>query len=148
VHDNGLTPPGNVVFLDANVLFSAAYRRTAGLRRLWQMPAIRLVTSAYAVAEAERNLSTREQREDLAALLRDVEVFPAIIAGLPLAMRVHQLPEKDRPILLAAIAAKATHLLTGDVRHFGAYFGQRIGGVLILPPAEFLRQRSQTLDDT
>jgi len=36
------------------------------------------------------------------------------------------LPEKDRPILLAAIEARATHLITGDKRLFGKYFGKRI----------------------
>lgn len=49
------------------------------------------------------------------------------------------LPDKDRPILLAAIDARATHLLTGDFRHFGPYYGQTLEGVLILPPGEYLR---------
>ena len=41
------------------------------------------------------------------------------------------LPEKDQPILAAAFKARATHLLTGDRRHFGECFGKRICGVLI-----------------
>jgi hypothetical protein len=41
------------------------------------------------------------------------------------------LPPKDQPILLAAIAAGATDLITGDRAHFGDYFGRRIAGVLI-----------------
>ena len=36
------------------------------------------------------------------------------------------------PILLAAVSTEATHLLTGDARHFGALFGRRIGGVKIV----------------
>jgi len=47
------------------------------------------------------------------------------------------LPEKDRPILLAAIRAHATHLLTGDKQHFGPLYGQSISGVLILRPADY-----------
>ena len=47
------------------------------------------------------------------------------------------LPAKDRPILLAAIDAGATHLLTGDWEHFGPYYRQQVAGVLILPPAEY-----------
>ncbi len=43
------------------------------------------------------------------------------------------LPEKDRPVLLAALRAGATHFIIGDFAHFGPYYGQRIGGVLILP---------------
>ena len=50
------------------------------------------------------------------------------------------LPEKDRPILLAAVRAGATHLITGYFAHFGPYYGKRIGGVLILPPARYLRE--------
>ena len=51
------------------------------------------------------------------------------------------LPAKDRPILLAAMHSGATHLLTGELRDFGRYFGKRIGGVLVLPPSDYLRQR-------
>jgi hypothetical protein len=42
------------------------------------------------------------------------------------------------PILLAAIEARATHLLTGDIRHFGLYFGKRIEGIRIMLPGEYL----------
>jgi AbrB family looped-hinge helix DNA binding protein len=51
-----------------------------------------------------------------------------------------ELPEKDVPILCAVIAADATHLLTGDVTHFGRCFGRTVSGVLILPPGDFLRE--------
>lgn len=46
--------------------------------------------------------------------------------------------KKDRPILLVAIQAQATHLLTGDKRHFGSLYGQCISGVHILRPADYL----------
>jgi hypothetical protein len=52
-----------------------------------------------------------------------------------------ELPESDRPILLAAIGARATHLLTGDVKDFGRYYGQTLEGVLILPPAMYVQMR-------
>jgi predicted nucleic acid-binding protein len=89
------------VFLDANVLFSAAYDQRRHISRLWQMRNIELVTSPYAAAEAFRN--------------------------------------KDIPILLAAIAAEATHLVTGD-RHFEPLFGRTLAGVKIVTPADYLRQ--------
>ena len=54
------------------------------------------------------------------------------------------LPEKDVPIILAAIEARATHLLTGDVRHFGPYFGKKAEGVLISLPGEYLKGQSRT----
>ncbi len=49
------------------------------------------------------------------------------------------LPPKDRPILLAAVRAGASHLVTGDATHFGRYFGARIAGVRVQRPADFLR---------
>ena len=51
------------------------------------------------------------------------------------------LPEKDWPVLGGAAAAGATHLITGDVRHFGRYFGERPLGVLVLKPADYLEGR-------
>ena len=125
----------DILFVDAGVLFSAAYRPQAGLQRFWKLTQARLVTSAYAVEEARRNLAEESQRETLARLLRSMEVIPSTAAGrLPQGV---DLPEKDVPILLAAIHARATHLITGDKRHFGRYFGRRIAGVLILPPADY-----------
>jgi len=51
------------------------------------------------------------------------------------------LPQKDVPILLAAIETEATHLLTGDLRHFGPYLGKKIEGIKIVLPGEYLRTR-------
>lgn len=126
------------VFLDANVLFSAAYKRTR-LRLLWDLPDVQLVSSAYAVREAELNLEqTRpEAMGELTELLKKVEILS--VTNLELLPPSISLIEKDIPILQAAIGTKATHLLTGDVRHFGNLFGQSVEGVVILPPAQYLR---------
>jgi hypothetical protein len=51
-----------------------------------------------------------------------------------------ELPDKDWPILLAALRAGATHLVTGDVTHFGRYFGQTVAGIQILPPGTYLQK--------
>ena len=50
------------------------------------------------------------------------------------------LPTKDAPILLAAIAARATYLIAGDLCHFGPLFGKKIAGLIIPPPAVYLRR--------
>ena len=50
-----------------------------------------------------------------------------------------ELPEKDWPILLAAMAGNCTHLITGDKKHFGAHFGNEVSGVMIELPAQYLR---------
>lgn len=41
---------------------------------------------------------------------------------------------KDVPILSGAIAGRATHLLTGDERDFGKFWGKTIQGVKIISP--------------
>lgn len=127
------------VFLDANVLFSAAYRESPGLLQLWRLGEVVLLTSGYAAEEARRNLDTPERRARLERLLGGVEVVPEA-PGTPLPSSV-RLPENDEPILRAAIAAEATDLLTGDLRDFGALLGKTWGGVLIRTPGEFLRGR-------
>src|ERR1019366_2152253 len=38
---------------------------------------------------------------------------------------------KDALVVLAAIEAQETHLITGDLHHFGPYFGKRIQGILL-----------------
>ena len=125
------------IFLDANVLFSSAYRPNAGLARLWQLDGAELVTSVYAAEEARLNLNEEDQRVKLAKLLENVRMITEL-APLPPGVR---LPEKDQPILQAALQARATHLLTGDKEHFGPLFGRRIGGLLVLPPAEYFERR-------
>lgn len=130
------------VFLDANVLFSAAYRREGGLSRLWDLVDVSLMTSHFAAEEARRNLDTAAQGERLERPLSALELVPeAPDRTLPEGSR---LPRKDRPILQAAIAAGATHLLTGDVTHFGPYYGQDIAGVRIESPGDYLKRRERS----
>ena len=119
------------VFLDANVLFSAAYRETSGLRVLWRHSGTELLTSAYAAEEARRNLPDADQRARLEA---GGGIVAESDAPLPSGVR---LPDKDLPILRAAIGADATHLLTGDFKDFRRYLGRRIAGVLVVTPADF-----------
>jgi predicted nucleic acid-binding protein len=126
------------IFLDANVLFSAAYREGAGLLRLWEAREAEVITSGYAAEEARRNLETPAARARLARLLQRTNIVAeAPETQLPGSIR---LAEKDRPILQAAIAGGATHLITGDLRDFGAFLGKSVAGVRVETPAEFLRQ--------
>jgi predicted nucleic acid-binding protein len=127
------------LFLDANVLFSAAYRSQAGLLRLWKLKDVVLCTSRYAAEEARLNLNDDVQRQRLARLLLTMQFCDASERGLPGGI---SLPEKDAPILLASIEVGATHLLTGDVRHFGSYFGKTVEGLLITLPGEYLQRRN------
>jgi hypothetical protein len=124
------------VFLDANVLYSAAYRDKSSVAVLWSRPNTVLCSSAYAVEEARRNLDLNEQRRPLEKLVSALSLFEARDTTLPQGLA---LPPKDVPILLAAISANATHLLTSDMQHFGPLFGKKIAGVLVQLPREYLR---------
>ncbi|MGA3189375.1 MAG: DNA-binding protein [Bryobacteraceae bacterium] len=129
----------DIIFLDASVLFSAAYRADAKFLELWQMSNIHLVSSLYASEEARRNLEEVEQRERLKTLLRAVKLISAL-PDRPLPEGT-PLPPKEEPILLAAMAAQATHLLTSDLRHFGPYYDKIVEGVLIVSPAGYFKTR-------
>jgi len=125
------------IFLDANILFSVACG-SPGLIRLWEFAEkndCMLLASNYVVEEARRNLSHAEQTEELDRLLLKVKIVPDIDPQLPCPV---DLPEKDRPVLLAAISTKANYLLTGDAIHFGKYFGKTVRGVRICRPRDYL----------
>ena len=125
------------LFLDANVLFSASWKEASEVAELWRIEGATLVTSAYALAEAARNIDDQAHQARLQRLMQRVDVLPGARAGQALPPGV-SLRAKDTPILLAAIASGATHLITGDLRDFKPLFGRRIGGVLILRPRDYL----------
>ena len=124
------------LFLDANVLFSAAWREDSGLWRLGKLPKAKLLTSGYAVEEARRNLDDDEQKRRLTMFLSKIEIVP----DCPDQILPVKLAEKDLPILQAAIGHRADFLVTGDHRHFGALFGKNVGGVRIISPADVMKR--------
>jgi len=85
----------NRIFLDANVLFSAAYRPAAGLLQLWRLKGTQLLTSRYACEEARANLDREEQRLRLDHLSEKLEFTEAGVRPPP---RGVSLPDKDMPI--------------------------------------------------
>jgi uncharacterized protein len=122
------------VFLDANILFSAAKPKS----RIRALVAVlsqhgECITNAYAVEEARRNLALKEP-----ALVAELDLLTTrleMIATLTIRFDI-KLEAKDVPILGGAIAGHATHLLTGDERDFGPYFGKTIQGVKIVSPRQ------------
>lgn len=129
------------VFLDANILVSGAWRADSRLLVLWSLPDTQLLTSAYAIVEADRNVVSAEQRTRLHRLVQPLEIVDEprprrLPAGVVL-------PAKDIPILLAAIDAGAKYLLTGDKDHFGKYYDRVIEEVTILRPARYLALRAE-----
>jgi hypothetical protein len=126
------------IFLDANILFSAA--KSAGVVRgfLFRLGSLgnTLVADAYVVGEARRNIEAKfpDAVGDFESLLPGLEIFTRACAPLP-GETAPELPEKDRPVLAAAIQHGCDVLVTGDKTHFGALYGQRIEGVMIHSPA-------------
>ena len=126
-------------FLDANILFSAAYLERSGMKRLWTLEGVQLMSSHYAVEEAALNLTSSRQKAELRGLLDGVEVTCS--TELPEETRFrepHGLPEKDQPILWAAVDAKCSYLITGDKRHFGHLMDTEVDGVTVIRAAKFL----------
>ena len=135
------------LFLDANVLFTAAHRpagKAAFLLQAWAPRAAapwELLSSAYALEEARRNLAVKFPD----ALAR----WPAILAGVRVVTQPARaphplaLPDKDQPIWAAAQAAAATHLLTGDLRDFGPHMNRpaATAGITIQTVGDYLAGR-------
>jgi len=129
-------------FLDANVLFTAAHNpegKCAFVIELGRKGHWDAFTCTLAVEEARRNLAVKfpDSVERLTTLLRSIEVLGTVFSGrdCPVA-----LPPKDAPILVTALSAKCTHLLTGDWRHFGEFMNRPrlTAGVIIQTVSEFL----------
>ncbi len=124
------------IFLDANVLFSAA-KSAGAVRRLLVLllaEGHECCVDDFVLAEARRNLGAKEPRgvAELERLLPRLRVAglqsdPHLEASLPL-------PEKDRPVLAAAIRQECAALVTGDRTHFGRLYGRSVQGVTIHSP--------------
>ena len=125
------------IFLDANILFSVAYG-SLGLERLWELQSkgyCVLLASRYVIEEAKRNLAKPGELNKLEAYLSNVKI---VLEADPSIDCPINLPEKDQPVLMAAISAKADYFLTGDIKHFEEYFGQTVTGVRICMARNYL----------
>ena len=98
-----------------------------------------LATSPYASEEARRNLERKfpESLSRLDAQLQGVQ----LVLHHPDCFFPPDLNEKDRPIFQAAVAWRATHLLTGDLRDFGPYMNRpdETFGIVVQTVGDFLR---------
>ena len=131
------------LFLDANILFSAAHGgegRAGAILQLAGRGACDLVTSAHAGEEARRNVELKLPEalarldEALRRVLISRESSPENVEWA----LAQGLPPKDAPILAAAADARADLLVTGDRTHFGFLHGRKIRGVEIVTPAAAL----------
>ena len=129
------------LFLDANILFTAAHNpkgKAALVIELGQQGCWKIVTSSYAYNEAERNLRLKfpDRLADLESLMTPVRLLPTGTGdNCPIELR-----QKDRPIFESALQTQATHLLTGDLRDFGVHMNKPdlTENVIIQTVADFL----------
>lgn len=130
------------IFLDANILFSAAKSKGAVRVFLSQLRTggHTLVADAYVIGEARRNLEAKfpQALQDFESLLTELDVVAGVCDALP-EMIAAKLPQKDRPVLAASIRHGCEILMTGDKTHFGPFYGQSIQGVMIHAPASLAR---------
>ena len=71
-------------------MFSAAWRADVSpALTLWSLSDVTLVSSAYAIDEAERNLDSADRRARLYRLLRQIEIVDEPPARLSLYIPVH-----------------------------------------------------------
>lgn len=131
------------LFLDANVIFSAAHRDAGNAHTLVALARAERCTlqvSAHALHEARRNLALKSSAYErrLAEALSTIDLVPEAPAALVQWARDEGLPLKDAPILAAAVQAGADGLVTGDRRDFGRYFGRTLRGVQVVTPAQAL----------
>ena len=125
------------VFLDANILFSAAKSDGAVRQLIDLLRAGRheLWIDGYVLEEARRNLAAKapdglRQLDAMVVGLRVADAHPADASQRFAA----SLPEKDRPVLAAAVRLGCDALVTGDRSHFGALYGKVVAGVAIHSP--------------
>ena len=125
------------VFLDANIVFSAA-KSDGAVRALVKLLFERgheCWVDEYVIAEARRNLTFKgpDSLDALDGILAQLQVGAAKAPAGPVA-QVAWLPEKDRPVLLSAMRFRCQVLVTGDRAHFGAGYGKVFDGVAIHSP--------------
>jgi predicted nucleic acid-binding protein len=125
------------VFLDANILFSAA-KSDGAVRALVNLLLDRgheCQVDAYVVAEAKRNLVNKgpQALQTLDAWLGRLHIAPAVAGAVDMP-ELEWLPPKDHPMLAAAIRLGCDALVTGDRKHFGSAYGLQVSGVTIHSP--------------
>jgi uncharacterized protein len=129
------------LFLDANVIFTAAYSEQGLSRGLFLLAATGrcfVCTSAFAHEETVRNILKKapDKLADLTTLMQQTEILPEPHPGLIAWAAELPLARKDAPILAAALQGKCDIFVTGDRHDFGHLFGQVLKGVKILTPAD------------
>lgn len=141
-------------FIDASVLFAAAYSSTGSARDLINLgleQKVVLVLSSHVTGEVQRNLS-RKHPERLSTFdqLLETANFEEVVK--PTREEVLEAARytalKDAPIVAAAIKAKCSHLVTYDRKHLidPPQVAQQ-SGLHILIPTDLIQQLKSEQDE-
>lgn len=133
------------VFVDASVLFAAAYSTTGSSREVVRFAiegSVQVVLGEYVLEEAERNLALKAPAA-LRAFRELIELIAPEVVGRPTASELSEaaayINVKDAPVIAAAVKAGADCLVTWDRKHFIDVPGVAMkSGLLILTPEELL----------
>jgi predicted nucleic acid-binding protein len=129
------------LFLDSNVVFTATHNPEGKASLVIELAAAgnwEVVTSAYCLAEARLNLDRKHPAAlgRLSEILETVHLVPDVAGE----RCTFLLPEKDSPVFASAQQCNATHLLTGDRRHFGPHMNKPKDtmGIVVQAVGDFL----------
>ena len=134
-------------FLDANILFSASLKETSRFLQFWTRRDLIPMLSMYVIDETLRNCIGAAHKSRLARLVDQSH----LVSDIPGAFLPHGivLPQKDAPVLVAAVYAGADYLITGDRHHFRQWMNRPIrthlGVIVIQEPAQFLNEHLDPL---
>jgi predicted nucleic acid-binding protein len=134
------------VFLDSNVILSGLISDKGAPRIILDilslgLPFITGVTGRYNLIEIERNLK-KKVPDVLPTYRYYLPKMNLTIVPLPSAEEVRRyagrISEKDVPVIVSAIKAKADFLVTGDKKDFEKIKARDDYSCVIVNPAEFL----------
>lgn len=134
----------NRVFLDANVLFSAAISPTGVARAIFELAeqydSILLMVDRQVITEALGNLQNKrpDALSQALALVDSIGYTEDPPQALADRLRDRVPDPDDVTILAGAIWSEADLLVTGNSKHFGSLYGEHVGGCLVLRPRDAL----------
>lgn len=136
------------IFLDANVYFAGSASSTGASALVLQLALkgrIAVTASRLVLREAERNLRRKRPPKDLKMFRRFLKRTALRVIPTPpeTAWTTYEgvIHPKDVPVLAAAVASKATYLVTLDRRHFMTKaVRDKVPGLTILTPGDFLHE--------
>ncbi len=130
------------VFLDSNIVFSAAYSGKEKSRsylffELQNLNIIKIYISNLVKFESVHNIKIKKpEKLDFlnellckVAIIKDVDVYYEFAKTLP---------ENDRIILSSAIYHNIDFFITGNTKDFLTFYNKKLKNTLILTPKDFL----------